>query len=313
MWIIIVVSAVLLVILLVLAAAYVCYRCVFTVPKSKSDDVFDMPDTEQYAPYAAEARKMISAACEIAFEPVTVKSYDKLKLFAKYYPAAKDAPWLILFHGYRSHAERDFSGGLKYGIEHGYNVLLVDQRAHGNSEGRCLTFGIKERRDCLSWIDFVIEKAGENAKIVLYGMSMGAATVLMAAELRLPKNVVGIVADCGFSSPYGIIRKVVKEMRYPTAVTTAFIRLGGIIFGGFDLRSASAAKAMESCDVPVLFIHGDGDKFVPHEMSRENYEHCRSQSKQILIVPNAGHGMSYMVDKEKYLATVTAFLEAALK
>ena len=142
---------------------------------------------------------------------------------------------------------------------------------------------------------------------------MGAATVLMAAELRLPKNVVGIVADCGFSSPYGIIRKVVKEMRYPTAVTTAFIRLGGIIFGGFDLRSASAAKAMESCDVPVLFIHGDGDKFVPHEMSRENYEHCRSQSKQILIVPNAGHGMSYMVDKEKYLATVTAFLETALK
>ena len=313
MWIIIVVSAVLLVILLVLAAAYVCYRCVFTVPKSKSDDVFDMPDTEQYAPYAAEARKMISAAYEIAFESVTVKSYDKLKLFAKYYPADKDAPWMILFHGYRSHAERDFSGGLKYGIEHGYNVLLVDQRAHGNSEGRCLTFGIKERRDCLSWIDFVIEKAGENAKIVLYGMSMGAATVLMAAELRLPKNVVGIVADCGFSSPYGIIRKVVKEMRYPTAVTTAFIRLGGIIFGGFDLCSASAAKAMESCDAPVLFIHGDGDKFVPHEMSRENYEHCRSQSKQILVVPNAGHGMSYMVDKEKYLATVTAFLETALK
>ena len=272
-----------------------------------------MPDTEQYAPYSAEARQMISDALEIPYKEAVVTSYDGLRLFGKCYIASADAPWLIMLHGYRSGAERDFCGGLKFGIDSGFNVLLVDQRAHGKSEGKCLTFGIKERYDCLTWINYVISQAGGSCKIALYGMSMGAATVLMAAGSGLPKNVACIVADCGYTSPKAIIKKVIREMHYPVFPTYALVRLGGMLFGGFDIEEYSAVQAMEKCDIPVLFIHGADDRFVPCDMGRENHRHCRAEGKKLLIVPNAGHGMSYMSDKRAYLGTVSEFLKSALE
>ena len=304
---------ILFLILLIIAAAYFCYRLAFSVPKQSRESLFEMPDTEQYAPYRDAARQMISEALEIPYKEVTVTSYDGLCLFGKCCFANKSAPWLIMMHGYRSGAERDFCGGLKFGIEAGFNVLLVDQRAHGKSEGKCLTFGIKERRDCLSWVNYVVSKAGKDCEIVLYGMSMGAATVLMAAGLDLPRNVVGIVADCGYSSPKAIIKKVIREMHYPVFPTYFLVRLGGMLFGGFDIEETSAAAAMDGCDIPVLFIHGDDDRFVPCDMGRENHKHCRSAGKKILVVPAAGHGMSYMTDKKAYLGTVSEFLKAVLK
>lgn len=297
----------------VAAASYFCYRLAFSVPKQSREALFEMPDTEQYAPYSAEARQMISAALEIPYKEAVVTSYDGLRLFGKCYIASADAPWLIMLHGYRSGAERDFCGGLKFGIDSGFNVLLVDQRAHGKSEGKCLTFGIKERYDCLTWTNYVISQAGGSCKIALYGMSMGAATVLMAAGSGLPKNVACIVADCGYTSPKAIIKKVIREMHYPVFPTYALVRLGGMLFGGFDIEEYSAVQAMEKCDIPVLFIHGDDDRFVPCDMGRENHRHCRAEGKKLLIVPNAGHGMSYMSDKRAYLGTVSEFLKSALE
>mgnify|MGYP005754523935 FL=1 len=297
----------------VAAASYFCYRLAFSVPKQSREALFEMPDTEQYAPYSAEARQMISDALEIPYKEAVVTSYDGLRLFGKCYIASSDAPWLIMLHGYRSGAERDFCGGLKFGIDSGFNVLLVDQRAHGKSEGKCLTFGIKERYDCLTWINYVISRAGGSCKIALYGMSMGAATVLMAAGSGLPKNVACIVADCGYTSPKAIIKKVIREMHYPVFPTYALVRLGGMLFGGFDIEEYSAVRAMEKCDIPVLFIHGDDDRFVPCDMGRENHRHCRAEGKKLLIVPNAGHGMSYMSDKRAYLGTVSEFLKSALE
>lgn len=297
----------------VAAASYFCYRLAFSVPKQSREALFEMPDTEQYAPYSAEARQMISDALEIPYKEAVVTSYDGLRLFGKCYIASADAPWLIMLHGYRSGAERDFCGGLKFGIDSGFNVLLVDQRAHGKSEGKCLTFGIKERYDCLTWINYVISQAGGSCKIALYGMSMGAATVLMAAGSGLPKNVVCIVADCGYTSPKAIIKKVIREMHYPIFPTYALVRLGGMLFGGFDIEEYSAVQAMEKCDIPVLFIHGDDDRLVPCDMGRENHRHCRAEGKKLLIVPNAGHGMSYMSDKRAYLGTVSEFLKSALE
>lgn len=295
------------------AASYFCYRLAFSVPEQSREALFEMPDTEQYAPYSAEARQMISDALEIPYKEAVVTSYDGLRLFGKCYIASADAPWLIMLHGYRSGAERDFCGGLKFGIDSGFNVLLVDQRAHGKSEGKCLTFGIKERHDCLTWINYVISQAGGSCKIALYGMSMGAATVLMAAGSGLPKNVACIVADCGYTSPKAIIKKVIREMHYPVFPTYALVRLGGMLFGGFDIEEYSAVQAMEKCDIPVLFIHGDDDRFVPCDMGRENHRHCRAEGKKLLIVPNAGHGMSYMSDKRAYLGTVSEFLKSALE
>ena len=140
------------------AASYFCYRLAFSVPEQSRESLFEMPDTEQYAPYSAEARQMISDALEIPYKEAVVTSYDGLRLFGKCYIASADAPWLIMLHGYRSGAERDFCGGLKFGIDSGFNVLLVDQRAHGKSEGKCLTFGIKERHDCLTWINMLYRR-----------------------------------------------------------------------------------------------------------------------------------------------------------
>ena len=306
-------TIILLITAAVAAASYFCYRLAFSVPEQSREALFEMPDTEQYAPYSAEARQMISDALEIPYKEAVVTSYDGLRLFGKCYIASADAPWLIMLHGYRSGAERDFCGGLKFGIDSGFNVLLVDQRAHGKSEGKCLTFGIKERYDCLTWINYVISQAGGSCKIALYGMSMGAATVLMAAGSELPKNVACIVADCGYTSPKAIIKKVIREMHYPVFPTSALVRLGGMLFGGFDIEEYSAVQAMEKCDIPVLFIHGDDDRFVPCEMGRENHRHCRAEGKKLLIVPNAGHGMSYMSDKKAYLGTVSEFLKNALE
>ena len=306
-------TIILLITAAVAAASYFCYRLAFSVPKQSREALFEMPDTEQYAPYSAEARQMISNALEIPYKEAVVTSYDGLRLFGKCYIASADAPWLIMLHGYRSGAERDFCGGLKFGIDSGFNVLLVDQRAHGKSEGKCLTFGIKERYDCLTWTNYVISQAGSSCKIALYGMSMGAATVLMAAGSELPKNVACIVADCGYTSPKAIIKKVIREMHYPVFPTYALVRLGGMLFGGFDIEEYSAVQAMEKCDIPVLFIHGDDDRFVPCDMGRENHRHCRAEGKKLLIVPNAGHGMSYMSDKRAYLGTVSEFLKSALE
>ena len=194
----------------------------------------------------------------------------------------------------------------------GCNVLLVDERAHGKSGGRCLTLGIRERYDCRRWVDYVIGRAGPDAKIVLYGMSMGAATVLMAAGPELPKNVAGIVADCGYSAPSAILKSVIRSAHLPIFPVYALLRLGCRLFGGFDPEEASAAGAMARCDTPVLFLHGEDDRFVPCAMGRENYACCRAADKTLLTFPAAGHGMSYMADRERYLAAVTDFLGRVL-
>lgn len=303
---------ILLFIAVILALAYFCCRAGFHVPKQTETDLFRFPNSEQYAPYADEMARMVRAALDIPYEDVWIRSHDGLRLHGKFYAAKSDAPVQIMFHGYKSGAERDFCGGLQIAVRGGFNVLLVDQRAHGKSEGKYLTFGVKECYDCLDWVNYAVGRFGNDAKIMLYGISMGAATVLMAGGLKLPKNVVGIVADCGYSSPSAIIKQVLRDHHCPLFPVYRLTRLGGILFAGFDLAGASATEAMEHCTVPVLFIHGGDDRFVPCRMSVENYEHCAAENKRLLIVPNAGHGISYLLDREAYLAALNGFLKSVL-
>ncbi|MDD7717938.1 MAG: alpha/beta hydrolase [Eubacteriaceae bacterium] len=300
----------LVLLLLLLAVSYICYRMVFFVPKQNTEDVISVPDTEQYALYKNECVKMIKNVLDIPYEEVWIQADDGIRLFGKYYETSPGAPLQIMFHGYRSAGERDFCGGLPCAIERGYNVLMVDQRAHGKSGGKCLTFGIKERYDCLTWINYAVERFGTETEIFLYGLSMGAATVLMATELELPSNVKAVVADCGYSSPADIVKKVMKDRHYPVWLLYPVVRLGGIVFGGFDMESAGASGAMINCRIPVLFIHGEDDRFVPCDMSRENFRLCASEKKRILTVPGAAHGISYMVDKITYLKELDSFLES---
>ena len=135
---------------------------------------------------------------------------------------------------------------------------------------------------------------------------MGAATVLMASELSLPENVRGIIADCPYSSPEAIIRKVCRDWTRPES-SFFWVRLGARLLGGFDPLACSAVEAVQHTDIPILLIHGEADRFVPCDMSREIYAACKGK-KMLLTVPDAGHGISYMVDTEAYRNVVEQFI-----
>lgn len=299
-------------ILAVFLALYGCYRVVFSVPQEKCTDLYRLPDSEQFAPFREEIGREIDNALTIPFERVSIRSFDGVTLSGRYYEKTPGAPVDIMFHGYRSAGLRDFCVGMPAALKRGHNVLVVDQRAHCESGGRCLTFGIKERRDCLEWVKFIIGRCGENAEIFLFGMSMGAATVLMAAGLDLPENVKGILADCGYTSPSEILKTVMKANGFSPRLIYPAVRLAGMIFAGVDVESASASDAMTRCKIPVLFIHGDDDRFVPCDMSRENHRLCTADKKRLFIAAGAGHAMSYFSGREEYLAEIDSFCRECL-
>lgn len=309
----IVLGIILLVLLIaVLIGAFIVYRMAFGRNDKLIGPPEEFPDTEFYTPYAEIMTKNIKEFVELPCEEVSTTSHDGLKLYAKFYPADENKPVLIFFHGYRSNATRDGSGIHSIGHVKGINILVITQRSHAESEGKSITFGLKESYDCLSWIDYVKERFGKDKKVILWGISMGAATVLTAAARGLPDNVLGIGADCGFSSPREIIRSVIKGMKLPVTPSYWLVKLGARIYGGFDLEETSAYEAMKRINVPVLFIHGAADDFVPCDMTRKNYEACVSD-KELVLVENAGHGMSYYVDMDKVKNGVYAFLDKIMK
>ena len=176
---------------------------------------------------------------------------------------------------------------------------MVDQRAHGESDGNVITFGIQEKYDCLDWVNYAVERFGPEVKIMLSGVSMGASTVLMASELDLPPQVVGISADCGYSSPEAIIRKVCRDMGISDKLGYPFVCLGARVFGGFSMKDGGAVEAVKHAKVPILIIHGEEDDFVPFSMAREIYDACASE-KYYLAIKGAGHGLSFFCDFDTY-------------
>lgn len=293
--------------LFVIIASYLTYRKAFHVTNKQRKNFSALPDSEQYLNKHEVMKSLIAEIKALPYEQVFITAFDGIKLAAKYYHIADNAPLQIEFHGYHGNAIRDFCGGNKLAREAGFNTLLVDQRAHGDSEGKTLTFGIKERRDCLSWIDYAIKRFGKNTHIFLAGISMGAATVLMAAELPLPPNVAGIIADCPYSTPESIIRKVLRDKKISPAIAMPFIRFGARLFGHFDLGAASALDAVAVATVPILLLHGEDDLFVPIDMSYE----LKQKGNDITMAsfPNAGHGLSYLTDPARYANTVNAFIQ----
>ena len=295
-------------ILIVLTVSYICFFLAFYVPKNmpKSDAEYDLPQGETYKPFHEVMILWINQTRARPFTEYSITSYDGLKLYAKYYEYKKGAPVEIMFHGYRGTAERDLCGGVNRSFALERNVLLVDQRAAGKSEGRVITFGVKESRDCLAWIDFTVKTFGEDTKIILTGISMGAATVIMAAGNPLPKNVIGVLADCGYSSAPDMIKKTIRELKLPPNLLYPFVKLGGMIFGGFNVDKANPLNAIKKCTVPVFFVHGEADTFVPCEMSRLNFEACPTK-KFLLTVKDADHGLSFPFDPEGYIENLYGF------
>lgn len=283
------------------------FRICFYSPADRLEDPYTQMQGEQYADLSDSILRCTKIMDNTPSDWVQIRSHDGLTLSGRYYHTKDGAPVQIMFHGYRSMALRDSAGGYILAKKMGFNVLAVDQRAHGRSKGRVITFGILERKDCLSWAEYAVKRFGKQTPIVLSGLSMGAATVLMASSLDLPDNVSAIIADCPYSTPGEIIRKVSTDLRYPQRLTYPFIRLGAKIYGGFDLEDHTAVEAVKTAKVPILLIHGEADHFVPCDMSREIFKNCHSPA-QLHTFPDAGHGLSYMVDPIRYEAVTVGFL-----
>lgn len=290
----------------VLALLWICiyvFKICFYSPKNRVEDPYTLIPGEQY-----EKLGEIILSCTRAIDKtpctfVSTYAHDGLKLSARYYHTSDDAPTVIVFHGYRGNALRDGAGGFALSKRLGFNVLVPDQRAHAKSEGRIISFGIKERMDVLSWINYV----GTGRPIVLAGLSMGAATVLMASNLELPENVVCIMADCPYDSPATIIRKVCTDRKFPEKLVYPFIKLTARLFCGFDLEETSAIEAVRSANIPILLFHGEDDRFVPCEMSKNIAANCASPV-QLELFPDAGHGLCYMIDPIRYEQDTIRFL-----
>lgn len=291
-----------------LAVLYLIYYMAFQRNKMTILDDRTLPEGEQYEPHNESILKSIERMLPEPFEEVKIKARDGIKLYARLYQMYDDVPVILFFHGYRSSSIRDGNGIFELCKKHGYNIMMIDQRAHGKSEGKTITFGICERYDVLSWVSYAVEHFGKNTRIVLAGISMGASTVLMASNLNLPKNVKGIMADCPYSSPKDILNCVMKSLKLPARLLYLLAKWSAKIYGRVDIEETSAKEAVTEAKVPILFIHGDDDRFVPCFMSEECCEACASD-KKLVFVKNAGHGISYCVDAKLYEKEVTEFMK----
>lgn len=293
---------------LVLLISYICYRIVFYAKPSgpMPADEYDIPDGEIYKPHREAMIAWQKEIRQLHHDDVSVTSFDGLTLWGKYYQCNPGGVIELMFHGYRGSAERDLCGGVQRAFSLGRNVLIVDQRTSRRSEGKTITFGVNESRDCLTWVDFMIRHFGPDVRIILTGISMGAATVVMASGKELPENVVGILADCGYTSAREIIQKCAGEMKLPPKLVYPFIKLGARLFGHFDLEETSPVETIKHCKLPIIFFHGESDDFVPCSMSKAVFDACPSP-KRLVTIPGAGHGLCYLIDPECYLKNVAEF------
>ena len=293
----------------ILIFSYICYYIVFYSPHKGAGDHYNLPHGVQYEKYRDRMLGYIDDFLNLDCEKVEIISYDGIKLSGRYYHVNENSGVDICFHGYRGTGIRDFCGGSRIAMGMGRNVILVDQRAHGESAGHSICFGIKERFDCLSWINYVLCRFGEETDINIYGVSMGAATVLLASELDLPENVKHIVADSPYTSAGDIIKKVCKDMKIPSVLAYPFIYLGALLFAGIRLDCCDCAKAVKKAKIPILIIHGEDDRFVPCIMS-EVIQKANPRLVHRVTFPNAAHGISYIEDKDRYEQLIHSFISS---
>lgn len=234
-------------------------------------------------------------------EIVEITAKDGVRLVGHWFYRDDARRTIVAMHGWRSSWVDDFGIISDFWLRSDCNVLFAEQRGQNNIGGDYIGFGLLERYDCADWTFWVQERC--SLPIYLCGVSMGATTVLMASALPLAENVRGIMADCGFTSPHAIWEHVAKDSlrlhyngwRRKTVDAICSQNLNG------ESAYYSCEDALRECTLPVLFVHGSDDQFVPVEMTYQNYKACSSE-KRLLIVPGAGHGQSYLTEPEKYEA-----------
>ena len=245
-------------------------------------------------------------------QDIYIRNRSCLQLHALWIPVEHAKGTVILAHGYRSSYLLDFA--VVFDVYHklGFHILVPEQRSHGKSEGKYITFGVKESEDMQDWLAYHNTHLG-NLPVFFHGMSMGASTVLYLADAELPGNVQGIIADCGFTSPKEIIKRVYQNLiRLPAGPAIWAADLFARVFAGFSLSQKDTRKSLRNSKVPVLMIHGMADDFVPCSMTQQGYAACNSE-KELLLVAGATHGISFLKDPIGYTSAICYFLKRQIK
>ena len=303
---IIISSVVLFLVLLFFLALYFLYRFTFYSPHKGQSDDFAQLDSPNFKPFKDTIIPLIKELKSKPYEDLCCQSYDKLRLHARYFEVKGSKKIALMFHGYRGTAYRDFCGGAKEVMALGYSAIIVDQRAHGQSQGHSITFGVREVKDAVTWFNYIKEKFGEDYEYILVGISMGGATVLAAAD-KLPKNV-KIIADCPFSSPKAILFETLIKMNLSPKFFYPFVNLSSIIYGHTNMNKMSALDSLKNAENKILIIHGNKDTVVPYPISQKLYE-TYPDKIQYELFDGADHGASYLVDQERYRKAVKDFLQ----
>lgn len=279
-------------------------------PQSKNFSERDISNTHfsQYEPRIKECFEFINS---LPKEDVYIKSKDGLKLHGRYINNNSDKT-IIFVHGYRATPLNDFSWPIKRFYLEGYNILYIDQRCHGESEGKYVTLGVKERIDVLYWVNYINERF-KPKNIILHGMSMGCASVEMALSLDMPANVKAAILDCGFSSPFKLMVEKTKEMIKVNAfMTVVFTDIYCRLLAGFSLMESSSKQSLKKVNIPCFFIHGKADKVVPFDHGIENYNACSSKVKESVFVDGVGHAMCYYTEYPNLEERIIGFINQAI-
>ncbi len=266
-----------------------------------------------------EIKEKIKTLQEESHEQIEISSYDQLKLFGRLYAPlstvdsnSEQTPKILLaIHGFHATGLGDFAVFAQFYRTHGFYLCLPDNRAHGNSEGKYIGFGYHDRYDCLAWCHYLVEHFGEECSIYLHGMSMGAATVMSCCDAdNLPKQVKGIVEDCGYSNGWDQIGHVINHaFHLPKFPMLHMYNMVCQILGGYSLKDICPIDSVPNSKVPILFIHGDKDTLVPTDMVYKLYSACKGK-KRLLIVNGANHASSYFTNRQEYEKTLLAFIES---
>ena len=257
-----------------------------------------------YKPFMDMVIRNINIFSMIPYYKVSITSLDGFKLYGRYYKNGNSKKTLVFFHGYHADPLNNINTpGLKF-LHLGYNILLITERAHGESEGKYITFGVKESDDALLWLDF-LNKEYKPEEVILWGVSMGCATVEMISN-RLPSNVKGLILDCGFTGAYEEVSySIQRRLKIKPRITMAFMSLFANIHG-FTLEKSKAKDALKDCKTPCLFIHGKNDLMVPLSMGEENYNSCGAKKDKIII--DAAHAVSIYVGYDEISNKIDSFL-----
>lgn len=302
---IIVSSILLFLIIIFFLAVFILYRFVFYSPRKGQINDMNLEDSKQYKGFEDRIKDLIINLKKEPYQDVYISSNEGYQLRARRYDNPSSNRVAILCHGYRGTSYRDFCGGAREVLDAKMNMLLIDQRAHGASQGHSITFGIRETDDVLKWVDYARQEYGEDKQIVLIGISMGAFTVLNCSN-RVLENTL-IIADCPYASPREILQNTIKMIHLPVKFFYALTNLSSIMFSHTNMNKASAYDAVKDSSCKILIIHGDNDSVVPYECSKKLAEAYPNKIRYELF-PGADHGMSYVVDTKRYQRIISEFL-----